>query len=427
MIDRNSFRTCNASSVELKAFFEPQRPNSTHLFYIGTSRLVKLLVKNISFFNHASRPLPLSGKICVVTGGGSGIGLAFVKLALDSGAKCLIADSVQNVKCDVTAWSDLSKLPSEVEKCFGAGAVADIWVPSAGVFEPKWSSWLNDTEDNGYATMKINAEHPLKLSRIAMRSLLGANKPGVIMLLSSGAGLVGSYPCPMYVASKHAVVGFAKSMAQADVDESVKVVCICPGVVDTPLWTGDAAKDIKEQYKFSRKRSVTPREVALAMKEMVEDEGAKYPGGSLLRIAQGRELELLDVEQAFANSPGMQQYTDHLYGPVRVAFRQEREGANTSDGTASRCESHAEAIAHAHQSLAAATQFYTAIPTTIIHRTRHPRFACSLAALLDFRFAHSLQAYFINQWEINQHGSRQPRPLHPSALAHLRREEDYLM
>lgn len=91
--------------------------------------------------------------------------------------------------------------------------------------------------------MKINAEHPLKLSRIAMRSLLGANKPGVILLLSSMAGLQGAYSCPLYVASKHAVVGFAKSMAQADVDQNVKVVCVCPGIVDTPLWTGDAAKE----------------------------------------------------------------------------------------------------------------------------------------------------------------------------------------
>ena len=41
-------------------------------------------------------------------------------------------------------------------------------------------------------------------------------------------GLHGSYPAPLYTASKHALVGFTKSMGQADADEGVKIVCICP-------------------------------------------------------------------------------------------------------------------------------------------------------------------------------------------------------
>ncbi len=77
--------------------------------------------------------------------------------------------------------------------------------------------------------MDINVNHPIKLTRLAMRALLGANKKGVVCLVASGAGLVGFYLTNLYCASKHAIVGFAKSMGQADQDEGVKIVCICPG------------------------------------------------------------------------------------------------------------------------------------------------------------------------------------------------------
>ncbi len=107
------------------------------------------------------------------------------------------------MQCDVSKWSDLNRIPTEVEKAFGQGAVADVWVPGAGIFEPKWSSFLYDEEDEFYMQMRINAEHPIKLTRIAMRSLLGANKPGVVCLVASGAGVVGTYAAALYCATKY--------------------------------------------------------------------------------------------------------------------------------------------------------------------------------------------------------------------------------
>ena len=148
------------------------------------------------------------------------INLCFVQLALKSGAKVLIADlkltdeaedinkqasdNAAFMKCDVSKWDDLEAIPSEVEKAFGKGSVADIWVAGAGIFEPKWSSFLYDQEKEFYMQMRINAEHPLKLTRIAMRSLLGANKPGVVLLVSSMAGVQGTYAAGLYCATKYA-------------------------------------------------------------------------------------------------------------------------------------------------------------------------------------------------------------------------------
>ena len=82
-----------------------------------------------------------------------GISLSFVKLALASQAKVLIADiqllqeaqdlirgpdtagRVAYAKCDVCKWDQLERLPSKVESAFGPGAAADVWVAGAGVFE----------------------------------------------------------------------------------------------------------------------------------------------------------------------------------------------------------------------------------------------------------------------------------------------------
>jgi len=209
--------------------------------------------------------------------------------------------------------------------------VADIWVASAGVFEPKWSSFFYDTETEHYKTLQINAEHPIKLTRIAMRSCLRANKPCVVLLVASGAGIVGQYGAALYCASKHAVVGFTKSMAQADKDEDCKIVCICPGMVSTPLWTGDQAKDVAKQYSYTDDICVTPDQVAEAMLEMVQSK--EYPGGSLLSISKAQLRERLQSREASAEMLGtaeetdaMRTWLDNCYAPMREVFRNERGG-----------------------------------------------------------------------------------------------------
>ena len=80
-----------------------------------------------------------------------------------------------------------------------------------------------------YAEVDININHPIKVARIAMRALLGRDKKGVVLMIASMAGLMGVYPTPLYCATKHAIVGFVRSMALADELEGVKIVAICPG------------------------------------------------------------------------------------------------------------------------------------------------------------------------------------------------------
>jgi NAD(P)-dependent dehydrogenase (short-subunit alcohol dehydrogenase family) len=96
--------------------------------------------------------LHITNKIVVITGGGSGIGLSFTKLAIQNGARVLIADlrltpeaadyvekkkasgKVAFVKCDVSKRADLENLAPASQRAFND--TPDVWVASAGVFEP---------------------------------------------------------------------------------------------------------------------------------------------------------------------------------------------------------------------------------------------------------------------------------------------------
>lgn len=235
--------------------------------------------------------------------------------------------------CDVSNWRDLEAIPNTVTQAFGKDTIADVWIAGAGIFEPKWSSFLYDTETDHYKALQINTEHPIKLTRIAMRSCVGVNKPCVVLITASVAGLTGSYGAPLYCASKHAVVGFTKSMAQADEDENCKIVCICPGIVKTPLWTGNDAKHVASQFSFDDRMAVTADEVADAMMEMVQS--SRWPGGSMMEINKANGRSKVDsvrseeaVSKAGAETAEAKQWLENFHRPIREVWQKERGVAN---------------------------------------------------------------------------------------------------
>lgn len=307
--------------------------------------------------NKSVGAFPIKDKILLVTGGGSGIGLALAKHFHAKGARIVIGDlkltaeaeaflhsteagaaitssssnnndqgeakdssssitttittaitttltstttttptaTVIFQRCDVTHWPDLRALISRSVQEFGA--VPDIYCPCAGIFEPSWSNFWDDDDDSekdsgGYATLRINTEHPVKLTRLAFRALVGAEKKGVVLLVSSIAGLAANYSTALYCISKHAVVSLARSLAPADEEEGIKVVCICPGIVMTPMWEEreDSVADVF-RYKQAKAKSVTSSADAIAtmMGRLVEEE--QFGGGSVyVKSAQRDEL-----------------------------------------------------------------------------------------------------------------------------------------
>ncbi|KAG5299118.1 NAD-dependent 15-hydroxyprostaglandin dehydrogenase [Histoplasma capsulatum] len=297
---------------------------------------------------------PLKDKIVAITGGGSGIGLAFVKYALSLDARVLIGDlslttdaekliaqqnkdsdkrngsggggggdavchsvSVAFIPCDVAKWDQLQNLIDKAKEVFGD--VPDVYVPCAGIFEPPRSNfWLDrEQEEDRYATLDINVTHPIKFTRMAMRALLGHKKKGVVLLISSIAGLDGVYGKPLYAAAKHAIVGFVRSMSVAEQQFGIKVVGICPGIVDTPIWNDEG--ELLSCYQPDRAQMLRPELIAASMMKLIQK--GEYTGGTVY-LETGEVSKV--VYKGFENDPGNITAIETLPG-VRLVGKQMRK------------------------------------------------------------------------------------------------------
>ncbi|OOF94987.1 hypothetical protein ASPCADRAFT_208614, partial [Aspergillus carbonarius ITEM 5010] len=283
---------------------------------------------------------PVDNKIVLVTGGGSGIGLQLTRLASAKGAKVIIGDlqltpeaqqlvdtteTVIYQRCDVRNWADLHALIQLSRDKWND--VPDVYVASAGIFEPKWASFWEDTESTRYATVDINVNHPIKFTRLAIRALLGENKKGVVCLVSSISALGSAYSSPVYCASKHALWGFVKSMAPLDALEGVKVTSICPGLVPTPLW--NTLPEFRHQYSVDKIDHIPVEEVADCMLSLIEE--GKYPGGAVLEITKSgpdgrRVIPPWNVSptKMYTARSGSDEMMRNLVAPVQAVLQRER-------------------------------------------------------------------------------------------------------
>lgn len=151
-----------------------------------------------------------------------------------------------------------------------------------------------------------------------MRALLGKEKKGVVLLVASIAGYSKQFPAPIYSASKHAVVGFVRSMGDAQALQGVKVVAICPGyahhkisiltfltvfgacsIVSTPIWT-TGTPGAGERFAITNDIAITATEVAAAMADLIQSD--TYPGGTIFEISK---LGTRIIPEWHIDPPGM--------------------------------------------------------------------------------------------------------------------------
>ncbi|KAJ5639991.1 uncharacterized protein N7484_007853 [Penicillium longicatenatum] len=262
-------------------------------------------------------PLNPKGKKAIITGGGSGIGLGFAKALYDNGCSVLIADltlhasakewlqsiksrsspMVRFHKTDVTDWTQLESAFDALEKEFYGAP--DIIVPGAGVYEPSSNNFWADLDSaSHYKVFDVNIMHPIKTSRIAIRRLRRAQKPGVIVHISSITAQIPSVVNPLYSVSKQAISQFVRCMAPLEGLAGIRVVAVAPGVVDTPLFR-DSAK-ARAHIDLENDFTLPPEEVVNAMMSLVTN--STYSSGTILEIGDiggWREVDLF-------NDPGPQ-------------------------------------------------------------------------------------------------------------------------
>ncbi len=188
----------------------------------------------------------LDGKVALFTGGGSGIGRATAKLFAREGARVVVADispelgeaSVRAireggvatfVKTDVTKEEDVRRAVRTAMDSYGQ---SNILFNNAGVAGPYG---VADVPTETWArVMDVNVLGPFFGFKHGVPAIQHSGG-GAIVNTSSTAGLAGSVGSAIYSAAKGAIVNLTKSMALLLAKSNIRVNCVCPGPVDTPL------------------------------------------------------------------------------------------------------------------------------------------------------------------------------------------------
>jgi NAD(P)-dependent dehydrogenase (short-subunit alcohol dehydrogenase family) len=194
----------------------------------------------------------LQDRVALITGGTSGIGEATALLFAAEGAKVAItgrsdqrgAAVVERIRerggkavflhADVSVADDCRRAVDETVRAFGR---LDILFNNAGVFYPQTA--LECSEREWDEQIDVNLKGTFLMSKFALATMI-AQRRGVVVNNSSGWGIVGGDHAVAYCASKGGVVLMTKAMAIDHGAQGIRVNCICPGDVETPMLPADA-------------------------------------------------------------------------------------------------------------------------------------------------------------------------------------------
>lgn len=251
----------------------------------------------------------LDGKVAIVTGGASGIGLAVGKLFVRQGAKVLIVDlredilqkavvsiasnSASYITADVSQPDQTKRYVQTAIDRYGA---LDILISNAGVVGGK-SSMVDYSIEEFDHVVAVNLRGVWLSLKFAIPEIQKRGG-GSVVITSSIAGIKGSAGSSAYCASKHGVVGIMRTAAIECAPFNIRVNTVHPGPIETPMVEEHVRGRYPEAPEEGRKalaettplkRYGSPEEVAALMLYLASDESRYCTGGTYM-IDGGKAL-----------------------------------------------------------------------------------------------------------------------------------------
>ena len=245
--------------------------------------------------------LGLPGRVALVTGGGSGIGLAIAERLARAGARVVVADADPRrgeagaqrvssgggealaVTADVTSADATRDMVAQALDAFGQ---LDVLVNNAGIGGRAGPMWELDEED-WHRVLAVNLTGVWNCCRAAIGHMRERRR-GAIVNVASVSGKEGNPGMLPYSTSKAGVICLTKALAKEVIGEGIRVNAVAPGVVETPLL-GDFTPEAVEymRTKVPLGRMGTPEEVAAVVHFLAADD-ASFVTGQCYDVSGGR-------------------------------------------------------------------------------------------------------------------------------------------
>ena len=238
----------------------------------------------------------LAGKVAVVTGGASGIGLATARRFAAEGATVVIADfnpvsgaaaaaEVEGlfVQVDVTDEAQVNALFATANETYGS---VDIAFNNAGISPPDDDS-IETTELPAWQNVQdVNLKSVYLCCRAALRYMV-AQQSGSIINTASFVAVLGSATSQVsYTASKGGVLAMSRELGVQFARQGIRVNALCPGPVNTPLLQELFAKDEERAQRrlvhIPQGRFAEPEELAAAVAFLASDDSSFITGSTFL-------------------------------------------------------------------------------------------------------------------------------------------------
>lgn len=249
-----------------------------------------------------SSEFELSGKLALVTGGGSGLGLSIAQKFVTYGARVVIAGRREDVLqaavaklganaaykvCDLSQLSGIGTLVENVEKEFGG---IDILVNNAGINLKK--NVLEVSDEDFAEVVRTNQLAVFSLTREVAKKMTD-RKRGNIIMISSMASQYGIPKVIAYTAAKSAVEGMTRALAVELSPLGLRVNCIAPGFIETDMSAKALNNDPERKNRVLSRTPMQhlgkPDDIGLAAVFLASD-AAKYITGVVLPVDGGNSI-----------------------------------------------------------------------------------------------------------------------------------------